>query len=157
MPTFNEVALLLCSSLFSTGALCSHVNETELQVLDMTPAQRSRVHWLAALRKHISQCQPSLPSTPFWCKTRTPASIVSLAKRGFSNRQMKTTNVKMMENREEENSHLHQHLSNHYKYKRYHIRSRFDRCVRLERDVFTNLPTAPSCVSINSKRRSSTY
>lgn len=131
MPTFNEVALLL----FSTGALCSHVNETELQVLDMSPVQRSCVHWLAALCKHIRQCQPSLPCTPFLCKTRTSASIVSPAKRGFSNHQMKTTNVKMMENPEEENSHLHQHLSNHYKYKRYHIQSGFDSCTTRERRV----------------------
>lgn len=77
MLTLNEVALLFCSSptfpsntiaqkQFSTGALCAHVNEPELQVLDMTPVRRSCVRWLAALRKHMSQCQPSLPSTPFW-------------------------------------------------------------------------------------------
>lgn len=65
MLTFNEVALY-CVPLavtnaqkqnFSPRVLCSNVNQTDLQVLDMTPAQRSCVHWLAVLCKHIHHFQ----------------------------------------------------------------------------------------------------
>lgn len=36
----------------------------------------SCVLWLAALLKHIHQCLPPLPSTPWWCPTRTSVNFV---------------------------------------------------------------------------------
>lgn len=115
MRTFNEVALLRCSSLsyncpeaepFTRGALflCESNRPAGL-------GHDSCSEIMCALVSSALQTHPSLPSTPFWCQTRTSASIVSPCK-GFSNHQMKTTNVKMMEDLEEEHSHLHQHPSN---------------------------------------------